>query len=158
MQLGCGGRCKPPTRGSGRSPGSYGILGNLGLSDAFSGWYYFQILGFIRYQVIIRVDDGIQKFSGGSSNKNELGAPKNTKVCGFKKSFQGDYKITYLRTHNSAVATYEANEAEASQIFKLFLRGHQIFWGPPKFLGATKILWAPKGPDLKLILLDGLIC
>ena len=38
-QLGCGGRCKPPTRGSGRSPGSYGILDNLGLSDAFSGWY-----------------------------------------------------------------------------------------------------------------------
>ena len=50
------------------------------------------VLGFIRYQVIIRVDDGIQKFSGGSSNKNELGAPKNTKVCGFKNHFRGTTK------------------------------------------------------------------
>ena len=51
-----------------------------------------------------------------------------------------------------AVAAYEANEAEASLDFQTF------FEGPPKFLGATKIFWASKRPDLKFILLDGLIC
>ena len=51
-----------------------------------------------------------------------------------------------------AVAAYEANEAEASLAFQTF------FEGPPKFLGAPKILWASKGPDMKFIFLDGLIC
>ena len=65
----------------------YHVYEGLGEGRGGDEWEIFQILRFIRYQVIVRVDDGIQKFSEGSSNKNELGAPKNAKVCGFKKSF-----------------------------------------------------------------------